>query len=410
MGAFWNRQTKRLAWVFLLAGMVMLVLVNLTCLTFRRRMNHENNWMMAGILCEVREKYPEVSEEELFGLLDNARDSEARLKLLRQRGIFEQNGDALLGGQERLGRGLCRSMNVLFVLFFLTFSAVTFRSLHRRKKEVDILCRYVNELERGNYVLEVEQNDTGELSGLKNELYKLTVLFREQAEHARANRTALAETVADISHQLKTPLTSVMVLSDNLLENEGMDEQTRQRFLREINVQLNGMKWLVTTLLKLSRFDAGVVELARSPIDVEDLFQAVLQKVELLAEWKQVELVPDVGEKVSLTGDAYWMTEALTNVVKNAIEHSSPGSAVRFSTEENDVYTLIRISDSGGGMDREEMRHLFERYWRGKGASSENAGLGLALAKEVIERQGGYIAVESSEAGTVFFIKFLKCH
>lgn len=229
MGAFWNRQTKRLAWVFLLAGMVMLVLVNLTCLTFRRRMNHENNWRMAGILCEVREKYPEVSEEELFGLLDDARDSEARLKLLRQRGIFEQNGDALLGGQERLGRGLCRSMNVLFVLFFLMFSAVTFHSLHRRKKEVDILCRYVNELERGNYVLEVEQNDTGELSGLKNELYKLTVLFREQAEHARANRTALAETVADISHQLKTPLTSVMVLSDNLLENEGMDEQTRQR-------------------------------------------------------------------------------------------------------------------------------------------------------------------------------------
>lgn len=216
--------------------------------------------------------------------------------------------------------------------------------------------------------------------------------------------------MADISHQLKTPLTSVMILSDNLLESEGMNESTRRRFLQEINVQLNGMKWLVTTLLKLSRFDAGVVELARRPIDMEELFQAVLQKVELLAEWKQVELVSDIRDRISVNVDDYWMTEALTNIVKNAVEHSRPGSSVRFYAEDNDVYTLIRISDSGEGMDREEMRHLFERYYRGKRAASESAGIGLALAKEVIEKQGGYITVESSAVGTIFFIKFIKCH
>lgn len=410
MGTFWNGQTKRLTGAFLLVGVVTLVLVNLTCLVFRRQMNHENNVNAAGILCEVREKYPEVSEEELLAVLNGSYDSEAGLKLLHRYGFFEENGNVGFGGQEGYGRRLHGGMNVLFLLFFAAVLAVVFHSLHRRKKEIDALCHYMNELGRGNYVLEIEQNDTGELSGFRNELYKLTVCLRERAELARANRIALAETMADVSHQLKTPLTSVMVLSDNLLENDEMDALTRRRFLQEINGQLNGMKWLVTTLLKLSRFDAGVVELARKPIDVEGLFHAVLQKVELLAEWKQVELVPDIRERISLVGDAYWMTEALTNIVKNAIEHSKPESVVRFSAEDNEVYTLIRIADNGEGMDREEMRHLFERYYRGKGASPESAGIGLALAKEVIEKQGGYVTVESSPAGTIFFIKFIKCH
>lgn len=410
MGKFWNRQTKKMTYAVLLVAAVMMVLINMTCFYFRRQMNHSDNMKIAGILCEVREKYPEVSEEKLLEILEDSSNYEARLKLLHQYGLFEQNGNMGFGEQERYGRGLCRSMNMLFMLFFLAVSAVVLRNFRRRKNEMDALCHYMDELSRGNYMLDIEQNDESELSGLKNELYKLTVLLREQTERAKANKVALAESVADISHQLKTPLTSVMILSDNLLESEGMNESTRRRFLQEIKVQLNGMKWLVTTLLKLSRFDAGVVELACRPVDAEELFQAVLQKVELLAEWKQVELVSDIRDRISVNVDDYWMTEALTNIVKNAIEHSPSGSSVRFSAEDNDVYTLIRISDSGEGMDREEMRHLFERYYRGKGAASESAGIGLALAKEVIEKQGGYITVESSARGTIFFIKFIKCH
>lgn len=410
MGTFWNRQTKKMTYAVLLVAAVMMVLINMTCFYFRRQMTHSGNMKIAGILCEVREKYPEVSEEKLLEILEDSSDYDARLKLLHQYGYFEQNGNMGFGKQERYSRGLCRSMNVLFILFFLAVSAVVLRNFRRRKNEMDALCHYMDELSRGNYTLDIEQNDESELSGLKNELYKLTVLLREQTERAKANKIALAESVADISHQLKTPLTSVMILSDNLLESEEMNESTRHRFLQEINVQLNGMKWLVTTLLKLSRFDAGVVELACRPVDAEELFQAVLQKVELLAEWKKVELTSDIRDRISVNVDDYWMTEALTNIVKNAIEHSRPGSSVRFYAEDNDVYTLIRISDSGEGMDREEMRHLFERYYRGKRAASDSAGIGLALAKEVIEKQGGYITVESSAMGTIFFIKFIKCH
>lgn len=410
MGTFWNRQTKKLTYAVLLLAAVMMVLINMTCFYFRRQMNHSDNMKIAGILCEVREKYPEVSEEKLLEILEDSSNYEDRLKLLHQYGLFEQNGNMGFGEQERYSRELCRSMNMLFILFFLTVSAAVLRNFRRRKNEMDALCHYMDELGRGNYMLDIEQNDESELSGLKNELYKLTVFLREQAERAKANKAALAESVADISHQLKTPLTSVMILSDNLLESGEMNEGTRRRFLQEINVQLNGMKWLVTTLLKLSRFDAGVVELACRPVDVEELFQAVLQKVELLAEWRQVKLVSDIKDRISVNVDDYWMKEALTNIVKNAIEHSRSGSSVRFSAEDNDVYTLIQISDSGEGMDREEKRHLFERYYRGKGAASDSAGIGLALAKEVVERQGGYITAESSEAGTVFFIKFIKCH
>ena len=166
-----------------------------------------------------------------------------------------------------------------------------------------------------------------------------------------------------------------------------------------------------STLLKLSRLEAGVVELKQESISVVRLANEVCEKLELNAEWSQVELNVDIPDEIEILGDFQWLAEAVLNIVKNAIEHSTTGSVVELRADDNDVYTLLTVHNWGAKIPDEEQRHLFERFYRGGSARSDSVGIGLALAKEIVDRLGGYITVESQEEnGTFFFIKFLKCH
>ena len=218
----------------------------------------------------------------------------------------------------------------------------------------------------------------------------------------------LADALADISHQLKTPLTSATVLLDNLSENMDMDHTTRQRFLAEATRQLTGMSWLVTTVLKLSKLDAGMVELERAWISGKALVEDVVRRLEIAAEWRGISFSLDFPEQVSLFVDRKWTEEALLNIVKNAIEHSTDGGIVEISGEENEVYVQIAVRDHGEGMTREEQRKLFQRFYQGNSAREDSMGIGLSLAKEILEKQNGYITVDSyREGGTVFILRFL---
>ena len=192
------------------------------------------------------------------------------------------------------------------------------------------------------------------------------------------------------------------------LENQEMDIGIRKRFLQEISNQLSGVTWLVSTLLKLSRLDAGVVELEKNYLELKPLAENVYDKLELLTQWRQVELKIRIPGHVWVIGDASWLTEAFINLVKNAIEHSRPEGRVEMTAEENEVYTLVTVRDYGDGINEEEQKHLFERFYRGRSAGADSVGIGLALSKEIIVRHGGYISVESEEGkGTTFFVKFI---
>ncbi|MCM1189417.1 MAG: HAMP domain-containing histidine kinase [bacterium] len=364
----------------------------------------------ARMLDSVKRAYPEVSEQEFFAVLNDGTDSGEGEVLLRRYGVIPEEG-LFFAESDRNRLGL--RLGLLRCTFFSAalLAVILFLYAGQRREKIRKLCSYMEELSRGNYSLELEENSEDELSGLKNEVYKMTVYLKEQAVRAREGKRALADAMADISHQLKTPLTSVTVLVDNLLENEEMALSVRDRFLREISRQVSGVSWLVAALLKLSRLDAGVVELERQSISVKKLLEEVCGKLELLAELRQVTFRIAVSEEIRIFGDGQWLSEAFLNLVKNALEHSFEGGYVELAAQENDVYTLVTVRDYGEGIGPEEQRHLFERFYRGKSAGADSVGIGLALAKEIIGRQEGYITVESSrEKGTAFFVKFLKCH
>ena len=409
MERFWNRELKKAVFWIVLIGILGGVLCNLALFRFQRIQMQEAYRNYAGILGALQEAYPQVEEEEILRLLNGKGPTDLGRDILDKYGIFEEGS-----GFRSLERGFARMymwVNAFLMLAMGGILGVFLRYQSGRSKKIVLLGNYVDRVSHGDYTLDLRDNEAEELSGLKNELYKLTVLYREQAEQAQRSKVALADWMADISHQLKTPLTSVVVLADNLLEDPEMDPAVRQKFLQEISRQLMGMKWLVLTMLKLSRLDAGVVELQKEQISLRNAAESVLRNLELMAEWKEIEFGIKPAEKAGdfrIWGDAKWLEEALQNVVKNALEHSPQGGKVELAFEENDVYVQVSVIDQGEGISETDQKHLFERFYRASKTENENAGLGLALAKMIVEKHNGYISVESSESGSVFHLRFLK--
>lgn len=409
MKIVWNQELKRLALILSAFFGIGILALNCYMAIYANHARAEYNHLLAAVFGNMQEAYPDAAEEELVWILNGQGNEKEGEEILAQYGVLAEYGSASFVREERQLAVLRISVNAFFLLFFISNMLLLYAYFGKRQKRVSGLTTYMASLNRERYTLEIEDNADDELSGLKNEIYKLTVLLKEQADRALEQKKALADAMADISHQLKTPLTSATVLLDNLTENPGMDQLTRQRFLREVTRQLTGMSWLVTTILKLSRIDAGVVVLEESWTDGRELVEDALQRLEIPAEWKGIVFDVKMPEGMGLYADRKWMGEALMNIVKNAIEHSPEQGVIEIAGEENEVYTQIAVRNQGGAITEEERRNLFRRFFIGNSAREDSVGIGLALAKEIVEKQDGHITVESSEEkGTEFLFRFLK--
>lgn len=405
----WNEESKKLLLGLCLFLALSLVLGNLGIRFYQNRMRREYNLLVANMMETVQKSYPQASETELIGMLETEVPSAEGERILAQYGVFTENGSRTFARQEKQLAIFQAGMNLFLAGILAVGIGVVLAYLQRRQKRIEQLQRYMEQLQRGDYRLELEENADDELSGLHNEVYRLTVLLKETAALAQQRRQALADSVANISHQLKTPLTSMTILLDNLTENEEMDEVTRHRFLAEMSRQLTGMSWLIATLLKLSRLEAGVAELERKPVKVQKLVEECISRLETAAEWRGIALETRLQPEAVLNVDENWTLEALCNIVKNAIEHSPADSSVQIRASENEIYTEITVRDSGTGIPKEEREKLFQRFYRGSNAAQDSIGIGLALAKEVVEQQHGRIEIESAEGqGTLFSLKFMK--
>lgn len=389
-----------------LAVAVGVLLANITVGYFLKQIERQNNEALAVLLGNVKLQYPDIAEEEWIAMLNNAEGYAEGRALLERYGIFA--GDFTFAADRAVRGKMLLCLDGILCVTCIGTAVIFLRYLLVRRGRIEQLKEYVCEVEQGKYVLDITENEEDELSVLKNELYKITVMLKESAELQKRQKNALANSLADISHQLKTPLTSVMVLLDNLSESSHMEEQTRRRFLAEITRQLENINWLVAALLKLSRLDAGVVEFERKQVNVDALLTTVTENIKPAAERKQVRIKREGEKGAVLSGDYRWLTEAVTNIVKNAIEHSFTDSEIEIWVKDNAVYTAIGIRDFGEGVEEADQKRIFERFYRSRYAKEDSVGIGLSLAKEIIERQQGYLTVETREQGTLFQIKFLK--
>lgn len=405
----WNRELKKFAFAVLAVMAVSFVITNVSVAVYSDYVRAEYNSFLAAVFGNLLDAYPEVPEEELVRVLENHGNKTLGEVVLAQYGVFGKYGSDSFGSQERQLLFLHTGVNISLILIFFALCIAIYLYMKKRQKQIRSLTFYMQALNRRGYKLEIAENEDDELSGLRNEIYKLTVFLKEQAERALAQKQALADSVTNISHQLKTPLTSAIILIDNLSENPDMDSRTKRHFLAEITEQITGMSWLITAMMKLSRLDAGVVELQSSRFELRLFVEEILARLEIAAELKQLSFSVEIADGAELYADRKWTAEALLNLVKNAIEHSPAGSIVKISGEDNDVYTQIAVRDCGAGIPKEEQEKLFRRFYNGNSAREDSMGIGLALAKEIVEKQGGYLSVDSRTGeGTVFVMRFLK--
>lgn len=275
-----------------------------------------------------------------------------------------------------------------------------------RTRFIENINNYISKVLQGDYSFDITDNFEGELSILKNNIYKVVVMLKSTNEELKKEKFSLAQSMADITHQLKTPLTSITVMTD-LMENEEMQEK-RAELLDIIKAQTDKMNWLTVTLLKLSRLDADAISFNFSTISISDIVSSSLKTFQPTLDLRNITVNNGVSD-FEFYGDSAWTAEAVKNIVKNCIEHTQEGGELTFASHTTNIYNELVISDNGCGIDSEDLPHIFERFYHGKNASADSVGIGLNLAKEILAKQRAEILCDSEKGkGTTFRIKFYK--
>lgn len=368
--------------------------------------NEKINTVLINLISNIREEYPKVDEEEIIKSLDiESNDKEATEDMLSQYGIEK---DLIEGLEEKKYSSI--KYNILIILLgFILFLSINFIYTKKENKTIREITEYIKKLNEKKYQLKIEENTENELSKLKNELYKITVMLKEEAEESMDAKKTLKVAIEDISHQLKTPLTSMSIMLDNIIENPDMESDTRNLFIHEINRQIKWINWLILSLLKLAKLDSNTIEFEKNNINVQNLVNNVIKNLEIPIDIKEQKIIITGDKNTSFVGDYNWENEAITNVLKNCIEHTDKNKNIYIKFEENNFYTKIEIIDEGNGIDKEDLKHIFKRFYKGKNSSESSIGIGLALAKTIIEKDNGQIVCTSEvNKGTKFEIRYMK--
>ena len=367
-------------------------------------------------------KYTQNFNEKLVAILNNIDDNELdKTKIVEilngstdyninfsNYGIDINNDSLILENDQYYKQFAITNLSIIVVLS-LCLMAVFIKYNVNKDKRFREIVKYIKQINNKDYKLDIQDNTEDELSILKNDLYKITVSLKEAAENSSKDKILLKNSLSDISHQLKTPLTSITITLDNILENQEMNDSMRNKFVYDIKREILNINFLVNSLLKLSRLDANSVNFINKEEKVENIIYEGIKNVSALCDLKNIVIEVRGDNKATIICDFMWQVEAVTNILKNGIEHSKENSKIIVSIEENKLYTQIKIRDFGIGIDEKDLSHIFERFYKGKNSSSESVGIGLALAKSIIEKNNGIISVSSNlEEGTVFNLKFFK--
>ena len=291
---------------------------------------------------------------------------------------------------------------VLSMLLMMIYCIGTYK----RYRRIASLAADVNHVLHGDSSIDFDNYSEGELSILHSEIYKMTIRLREQQQTLTREKAYLADSIADISHQIRTPLTSINLLI-GLLSEPKLTDARRQQLIHELYELLSRIDWLITTLLKISRLDAGTVQFKQEQVSLEELLKKACVTLLIPVELRRQEL--RIHADGAFRGDLPWTCEAIGNIVKNCIEHTPEGGGIEIDAAENALYSEIIIKDNGTGISSEDLPHIFERFYKGKDSDGKSFGIGLALSRMIITGQGGTVKAENRKpAGAMFTIRFYK--
>lgn len=353
-----------------------------------------------SIISNIKNKYPNIEESDIIEIINNEEDSE---DILSKYGIDSITKNDKVNNKVRI-------ISLIIIITFDSLIILIFYLYDKNKsKKIKEITKMISKINNRQFDIDINDFNEGELSILKNEISKTTIMLRQVADNSVKDKLNLKDSLGDISHQLKTPLTSITIMIDNILDNPDMDEKTRKSFLINIKREILNINFLVMSLLKLSKFDANVVKFNKENVYLKDIIIESIKNVSMIKELKNITIKVSGDDDIKLLCDFKWQVESITNILKNSIEHTSEYGTVEVNYSENKLYTRILIKDNGKGINSDDLPHIFDRFYKGKNGSDDSFGIGLSLSKTIIEKEGGSITVKSTpNIGTIFTIKYLK--
>ena len=353
-----------------------------------------------SIISNIKNRYPNIEESDIIEIINNEEDSE---DILSKYGIDSITKNDKVNNKIRI-------ISLIIIITFDSLIILIFYLYDKNKsKKIKEITKMISKINNRQFDIDINDFNEGELSILKNEISKTTIMLRQVADNSVKDKLNLKDSLGDISYQLKTPLTSITIMIDNILDSPDMNEKTRKKFLINIKREILNINFLVMSLLKLSKFDANVVKFNKESVYLKDIIIESIKNVSMIKELKNITIKVSGDDNIKLLCDFKWQVESITNILKNSIEHTSEYGTVEVNYSENKLYTRILIKDNGKGIDSGDLPHIFDRFYKGKNGSDDSFGIGLSLSKTIIEKEGGSITVKSTpNIGTIFTIKYLK--
>ena len=369
--------------------------------TYTKNFNNK----ISAIINVIKKDYPKITDKEIIKILNN--DTLKTNDFFNKYGIDVNNKSILIKNDRDYHKFLAINLSFLTITVVILL-IIYIRYNYKKEKDIKDIIKCIEQINKKNYEIQIDSISEDELSILKNEIYKTTIMLKEAAENSSKDKLNLKKSLEDISHQLKTPLTSILVMLDNIIEDSNMEEKIRNDFIVDIKRNVLNINFLVQSLLKLSKFDANTVHFVKQENDLKTIVEESIKNVSTLCDLRNINIKLNIKENSKIICDDKWQIEALTNIIKNAIEHSKNNSNIIINIENNNVYSMIEVIDFGEGIAKKDIKHIFERFYRGKNTKTDSIGIGLALAKTIIEEDKGTISVESNKLETKFIIKYYK--
>ena len=360
------------------------------------------NMFVNNIIYVVKKNYPNVSNKELSDILNGKSD----YNYLNEYGIDVDDEFALIS-MHKENKKIFIINNVILGSFILVLSIILIINKNYENNKLEEIIHLIEEINKKNYNLNIKGTDETMISKLKNEMYKTVVMLKNDADNSLKDKIIIKTYLEDISHQLKTPLTVINISLDNLIDNPNMDEKNRNEFISKISKEVTNINNLIQNLLKLSKFDVNVINFINKSVSIKELINKSIDKISLIADLKNINIKVNILNDFNLNIDLNWQIEALSNIVKNAIEHSNENDIVYINCNDNKIYSKIEIINNGIINDK-DLNKIFDRFYTNKKGYSESVGIGLSLAKNIIEKNNGKIDVYSKDGKTIFTIKYYK--
>lgn len=369
--------------------------------TYTKNFNNK----ISAIINVIKKDYPKITDKEIIEIINN--DTLKTNDFFNKYGIDVNNKSILIKNDRDYHKFLAINLSFLTITVAILL-IIYIRYNYKKEKDIKDIIKCIEQINKKNYEIQIDSISEDELSILKNEIYKTTIMLKEAAENSNKDKLNLKKSLEDISHQLKTPLTSILVMLDNIIEDSNMEEKIRNDFIVDIKRNVLNINFLLQSLLKLSKFDANTVHFVKQENDLKKIVEESIKNVSTLCDLRNINIKLNIKENSKIICDDKWQIEALTNIIKNAIEHSKNNSNIIINIENNNVYSTIEVIDFGEGIAKKDIKHIFERFYKCKNTKTDSIGIGLALAKTIIEEDKGTISVESNKLETKFIIKYYK--